>query len=249
MSGPQISGFHVTVGGTRPMCDPVCQLFINGYGKQSTYTLLNFPSLYSPSEAQPCTYKVTLFDEGGTAVRQGTVTVPAFGSAAFKPRDAFAGPLPELGLFTAELVDWAEPAYEQLGLLRPYFYAIYYDDTMGSVSVVHPQTTLMQTAPAGVAWRSSLVISAREVVALEVFQVNPMPDARITSVAVTGLDGQTKAASAAQMPGRSVRRIYWPAADFDGSDYVCIASDAMTAPNAKPLLFQHRSGGFSAGHS
>ena len=242
MSGPAIAAAEGQV-----QCDPVCQLFINGFGKVSRYTLTNFASLFSPAEAKDCRYTLSLVVDG-REVASTTVTVPPFASVQFDPVEHFSGmELPELGLFTATL----EPleGFSHLGMLRPYFYAVFTDDHMKSVAVVHPQTTFLERAPAGVAWRSAHIVKSAEIDALEVFQVNPMPETRQTSLSVCDAAGNAIVTSSAIMAGRSVRRIIWPAAELRGSEFISLAASPMTAPNAKPLMFQHRNGGFTGAHS
>jgi hypothetical protein len=168
MSGPQISD-----SGTK--CQPVCQLFINGFDKRSIYTLTNFPSLLSPAGAKECRYRVGLIDDRGTEVACGDVTVPVFGTVELIPSEFFGCALPEVGLFTAELMGL--DGYEHLGMLRPYFYAMYTDTDFGSAVLVHPQTTFLSEAPVGVNWRSAQVIWSTEVDSLEVFQINPVAEA------------------------------------------------------------------------
>ena len=199
MSGPSAPS---TAAGK---CPPVCQLFVNGQGKRSRYTLTNFASMFAPQEARPMTYAVKLLDETGAEVASQDVTIAPFGTADFFPNERFSETLPELGLLTAELRDYDGPAFEHLGLLRPYFYAIYHDDGMRSVAVVHPQTTFLDAAPAGASWRSSHIVACGDVQALEVFQINPTNETRETAVAVCDLGGEVKASSAAAMGPRSVR--------------------------------------------
>jgi len=244
MSGPQLPSSK-----NSDKCDPVCQLFINGYGKRSRYTFTNFASLYCPDQARPCTYSVVLFDECGNPVKNTTLTVPPFGTTEFSPVEYFSGSLPEVGLIATELVDWDTPAYLHLGVLRPYFYAMYHDDGLRSIAIVHPHTTLRKTAPETIPWRSSHVVCTDEIDGLEVFQINPLTEERETSISVCDLEGKIKVTSAARMPPRGVRRIFWNVGEFGEGRHVSLSSVTLTAPNAKPLIFQHRSGNFTAAHA
>lgn len=244
MSGPETASAEKTI-----KCDPVCQIFVNGNGKQTSYTLTNFASLYAPQEARPCRYTVTLFDETGTEAARTGLSIPAFGTVEFKPASEFSGALPEMGLISVEFDETDATGYEHLGMLRPYFYAMYHDADMHSVAVVHPQTTFLETAPSGKTWRSTLIVATADIEALEIYQVNPVSEERQTSVAVCDLDGATLASSEASMGPRSVRRILWRSDEFSDREFVALSSGAMTAPNAKPLLFQNKKCGFTAGHS
>lgn len=244
-----MSGPGPTEAGKAGRCDPVCQFFLNGFGKKSLYTLTNFPSFYSPRNARPCTYVVALYDELGSLCGQTQVIVPAFGTVAFHPGAHFEGALPELGMVSVAFADGIDPAHAHLGLLRPYFYAVFHDDGMGSIIVVHPQTTILDKPVAQRPWRSNLIARTAGLDAIEVFQLNPLAEARETSIEMCDTQGGVLAESAAVIAPRGARRIYWPRSDFAGAEYLALASRAMTALNAKPLLVQHRAGGFTAAHS
>lgn len=245
MSGPQLAA-----GASQTRCNPVCQLFLNGFGKKSRYSLTNFASLYAPGDAKALNYTIRLLDAAGSEVYADDITVPPFGTADYSPAERFSGELPELGLFVTELGELPEGAFAGFGMLRPYFYALYHDSGMQSAAVVHPQTTFLSNAPAGASWQSSLVMPVAGLERIELFQINPSDETRATSVSVCRLDGTQLATSTAEMTAQSVRRIEWATAEFarETGPYVCIGSAAMTAPNAKPLLFQHRAGGFTAAH-
>jgi hypothetical protein len=227
----------------------VCQLFINGFGKQTIYTLLNFPSLFVPDAPQACDYELTLHDQGGVELGREVVTVPCFGALAVRLAEVFKFSLPELGLMTAKIYPRNEQAISHLGTLKPYFYAIYHDANMRSMAIVHPQSTVLTYRPAQTRFRSSFVVPTDVVEGLEIFQINPVPDECKASISVVSMDGTRLISSDDLIPGLGARRVYWRTARFQDHPFVSLASDSMTAGNAKPLLFQHSANGFTAAHS
>jgi len=235
---------HVDVG------PPICQLFIGGHGKQSVYTLVNFPSLFAPASASACSYLLTLYDQDGMKVASRRVSVPAMGTIEIRLDKVFEMPLPEIGLLSAQISAGSRISYanRHLGPIRAHFYAMYHDENMRSMAIVHPQSIMWRQRPDPEPWRSSLVICPDKLNALEVFQINPTPSEVSTEISICSLDGVRLVSSSARMAPRATRRIHWNTADF-GDRHVAITSEALTAPNAKPLVFQHYSGGFSASHS
>jgi hypothetical protein len=227
----------------------VCQLFINGFGKQTIYTLLNFPSLFVPGSPQVCDYELTLRDQSGIVLGTEIVTVPPFGAHAVRLTDVFKSSLPELGLMSAKIYPHDEEAISHLGALRPYFYAMYHDADMRSMAIVHPQSTVLTYRPAQTRFRSSFVVPTDVVEGLEIFQINPVPAECKASISVVSMDGTRLISSDDLIPGLGARRVYWRTARFQDHPFVSLASDSMTAGNAKPLLFQHSANGFTAAHS
>jgi hypothetical protein len=227
----------------------VCQLFINGFGKQTIYTLLNFPSLFVPASPQACDYELTLHDQSGIELGTEIVTVPSFGAFAVRLPEVFKFSLPELGLMSAKIYPRDEQAISHLGVLKPYFYAMYHDDQMRSMAIVHPQSIVLTNRPLQTCSRSSFVIRTDVVDGLEIFQINPVPAECKASISVVSMDGTRLISSDGLIPGLGARRVYWRTAKFRDYPFVSLASDSMTAPNAKPLLFQHSANGFTAAHS
>jgi len=232
--------------------EPICQLFLNGFGKYTRYTFTNFPSLYSPPTASHCYYDLTLYDEVGSAVARTHVSVPAFASVEVRLEDVARGPLPALGVVAARFRPGSPLSYadKHLGTITSHFYALYHDAGMESLSVVHPQTALWADSPPPVPWRSNLLILPELIDALEIFQLNPTPRPVESTISLCALDGTALLSARGRMPPRSARRTLWHGKDLPAERYLVLASDALAAPNAKPLLFQHYQGRFfSAAHT
>jgi hypothetical protein len=230
---------------------PICQLFIGGPDKRSVYTLINFPSLFSPASASACSYKLKLYDQDGAEVARQSVTVPPRGTVELRLETIFDVALPEIGLLSAQITagSWLSYANRHLGPIRAHFYAMYHDAGMRSMAIVHPQSIMWKERPVPESWRSTLVICPDKLSALEIYQINPTPMEAQTEISLRNLDGAPLVSSPALMPPRGTRRISWSMSDFGESKHVAISSEALTAPNAKPLVFQHHRAGFSAGHS
>ncbi len=229
----------------------ICQVFIGGHGKKTIYTLINFPSLFSPKSPTACSYKLELYNQDGKEVASRRVTVPAFGTVEVIPEDVFGVPLPKMGLLSAQIVSGSRLSYadRHLGPIRAHFYAMYHDGNMRSMAIVHPQSALWAKAQKPESWRSSLIIQPSKLKMIELYQINPTPAAAFTEISLSSLDGVRLASSVAHMPARGVRRILWDAANYAGCENIVVASEGLTASNAKPLLFQHHAAGFSASHS
>jgi hypothetical protein len=227
----------------------VCQLFINSFGKRTVYTLLNFVSLFVPDAPQACDYELTLYDQAGIKLGTEVVTVQPFGALAVRLDEVFNFSLPELGLLSATIYPRNEQAISHLGDLKPYFYAMYHDEDMRSMAIIHPQSTVLTYRPVQTRFRSSLVVRTDTVEGIEIFQMNPVPEECKASISVVSMHGTRLVSSDDLIPGLGSRRVYWRTAKFRDHEFIALASDSMTAGNAKPLLFQHSANGFTAAHS
>ena len=231
--------------------DAICQAYIGTGGKKTKYTLVNFPSLLSPNDATDCIYTLTLYDQNGERVGVQNVRVPAMGTAEVVPETIFGRSLPEIGLLAVQIQAGSLLSYagRHLGPIRAHFYAMYHDAKMSSMAVVHPQSVVFSARQEPTAWRSTMAICPEKLGAIELFQINPTPVEVETELSIRTLGGSRLASSAGRIQPMGIRRIFWKSSDFLDSKYVCVSSDSITAPNAKPLIFQHFKSGFSASHS
>lgn len=232
--------------------DPVLQFFVNGFGKATRYTFVNFPSLYAPGSARACMYDLTLYDAGGAVAGRAAVEVPIAGTAELALTDIMKGPLPGLGVVSAQIRSPKRFDYgdRHLGTVRSFFYAAYHDCGMGSVSVVHPQTAAYRSLPDRPAWRSNMLLWPSRVRSFELLLMNPTPFEARTDLRLVAPDGEVAAASDGILPPRGARRVVWETVALQRYPYLSVAADMLAAPNAKPLVFLNfDERAFSAAHS
>lgn len=232
--------------------EPVLQFFLNGFGKVTKYTFVNFPSLYAPGTAHGCIYDLVLRDQTGVVAGRTSIEVPPAGTAELVLSDVISGPLPELGVVAAQIrsprhLDYGD---RHLGTVRSFFYAAYHDEAMGSISVIHPQTAAYRSVPERFPWRSNMLLWPSRVMSFELLLMNPTPAEATTDLRLVGPDGATVASSKGAIPALGARRVVWGAEHFRHLPYLNAAADMLAAPNAKPLVFLNfESGAFSAAHS
>lgn len=229
---------------------PICQIFLGGNGKKSVYTFMNFPSLYRPTGAYSCCYDLTLHDAAGETVGDAKVSVPPYASIEVRLEEVMDGLLPELGVLSAQIRPQAFFSYadRHLGTITAHFFAMYHDEGMRSVCVIHPQTELWRHTPPRPSWRSNLLIRPDGIDSLEIFQMNPASTRCSSTLSVCDPQGAPIVSATAEIEPFGARRLEWKASQFGGRPFVALTADALTAPNAKPLIFQHHASGFSAAH-
>jgi hypothetical protein len=219
--------------------DAIVQLFIGSGGKNSTYTFINFPSLYSPQFAVPCRYEVSLFDPSGRRVAQEKIDVPVYGTAEVRLEDLFKKELPEFGMVSARILPFPglKNPYPTLGRMTSHFYAIYSDANARSLAVVHPQSRFGVRSHAELKWTSNLLLALRDLKELEIYQINPSPDRVRTDLLLQDEQGNVLKHELSSVPAYGTRRVVWPVADLQGHENVLIGLNGLTAQNAKPLVF------------
>lgn len=232
--------------------DPVLQFFLNGFGKTTRYTFVNFPSLYAPGAAHPCIYDLVLHDALGSIAGRATIEVPVAGTADVVLGDVMRTPLPELGILSARIRSPRHFDYSDrhLGTVRSFFYAAYHDQAMRSISVIHPQTAKYSSLPDRPTWRSNMLLWPSRVNSFELLLMNPTTVDAVTDLQLVAGNGEIVASSAATVPPFGARRVVWESAPLRQYPYVSVSADMLAAPNAKPLVFLNfDNGAFSAAHS
>lgn len=232
--------------------ETVVQLFLHDELRRTTYTFTNVASLFAPAEAAPCRYELVLHGPEGRVVGKTEIDVPSFGSAQVRLEDHLRGPLPPRGLLVVRTRsrNRLHQGGRHLGAITPHFYALYHAPDMSSLALIHPQTGLIDAAAKDARWRSNLHLDVSGLTALEAFQINPGP--RPARSVLELWDGEQLLASAdATLGPRVTRLVRWDEAVLrTAKGDVRLGARGMTAPNAKPLVFQLQAGGrFSASHS
>jgi hypothetical protein len=233
---------------------PVVQAYLGGE-YATRYTLVNFPSLYSPRTAHPCVYDVALYAADGVRVGRRALPIVAFGSVEVRPEELFGPNLPVLGMFTAR-IRAASPltfAYKHLGLVTSHFYALYADREASSLALVHPQTLVNAPSGENMNWRSGYLLDAGKIRKLVAIQINPTSQAVDVGLYLVRAEGRGDhlCDENGLIPGMGSRKVVWdlPAAGLTHGLF-SIAARGLPTNNAKPILLTYfADGSFTGMHA
>lgn len=233
---------------------PIVQLFVHEPPRLRThYTFVNFTSLYSPGTSEPVRYVLTLRDDRGHTVGKAKIEVPPFGSVDCDPERVFGCKLPALGSLCAQIRSRRLFSYsdKHLGKVTAHFYALYRDEGMRALSVIHPQTAIWNHTPRPERWSSNMLIPPATLESIRFLQVNPTQRPVQTEIVLRARHtGEIVERSVAAMAPMGARSVTWQTDQLSSRDMLYLTSDSLTAPNAKPLVFLFfRNGAFSAAHS
>jgi hypothetical protein len=230
---------------------PVVQAYLGGE-YTTRYTLVNFPSLYSPRTAHPCVYDVALYAADGRRVGRRTLRIEPFGSLEVRPEELFGPGLPQLGMFTAR-IRAASPltfAYKHLGVVTSHFYALYTDLAGSSFALVHPQTLVNAARGENMLWQSGYLLDAQKIRKLVAIQVNPTAQAVDVGLylVLAGERSQQLGGSAGLIPAMGSRKVVWdlPALGMTQGLFF-VAARGLPTNNAKPILLTYFADGAFCG--
>jgi hypothetical protein len=230
---------------------PVVQAYLGGE-YETRYTLVNFPSLYSPQTAHPCVYDIALYAFDGVRVGRRTLRIEKFGSVEVRPEELFGPNIPALGMFTAR-IRAANPltfAYKHLGAVTSHFYALYADRSGSSLALVHPQTLVNAAGGENMRWRSGYLLDAGKIRKLIAIQVNPTPQPVDVSLYLVreGEDARHLGDMDGQLPAMGSRKVVWdlPAIGLTQGLF-SVAARGLPTKNAKPILLTYFADGSFCG--
>jgi len=230
---------------------PVVQAYLGGE-YETRYTLVNFPSLYSPQTPQPCVYDVALYASDGECIGRRTLRINKFGSLEVRPKQLFGSNLPALGMFTAR-IRAAHPlvfAYKHLGTVTSHFYALYADRDGSSLALVHPQTLVNAPRGENMQWRSGYLLDAAKIRKLVAIQVNPTHQAADVSLYLVreGAVSSHVAELEGRIPAMGSRKVVWdlPATGMTEGLF-SVAARGLPTNNAKPILLTYFADGSFCG--
>ena len=233
---------------------PVVQAFLGGE-YATRYTLVNFPSLYSPQMAHACVYDVSLHAADGRRVASRTVRIEPFGSPEVKPEELFGANLPDLGMFTARIRSASRFtfAYKHLGVVTSHFYALYADREGSSLALVHPQTLVNAARGEHMHWQSGYLLDARSIRKLVAIQINPTSRAVDAGLHLfrPGARAESVCAMDGIIPAMGSRKVVWdlPACGITEGLF-SIAARGLPTNNAKPILLTYfADGSFTGMHA
>jgi hypothetical protein len=233
---------------------PVVQAFLGGE-YLTRYTLVNFPSLYSPSTAHPCIYDIALYAADGSRIGRRELRIAAYGSLEVRPEEVFGTDLPDLGMFTARIRSASALtfAYKHLGTVTSHFYALYSDRKDRSLALVHPQTLIDAASGAQMAWQSGYLLDAGNIRKLVAVQVNPTSAITTSSLHLfrAGAEAERIGTQTGTIPAMGARKVSWDLADVGLTrGLFSIAAHGLPTTNAKPVLVTHfADGSFTGMHA
>ncbi len=233
---------------------PVVQAFLGGEYR-TRYTLVNFPSLYSPSTAHPCIYDIALYSADGRRIGRRELHIASYGSLEVRPEEIFGADLPELGMFTARIRSASALtfAYKHLGTVTSHFYALYSDRKDSSLALVHPQTLINAASGAQMAWESGYLLDAARIRKLVAIQVNPTSAAAASSLHLVRADADAERIDirTGLVPSMGARKVSWDLTAIGLTrGLFFIAANGLPTTNAKPVLLTHfEDGSFTGMHA
>jgi hypothetical protein len=230
---------------------PIVQAYLGGK-YESRFTLVNFPSLYSPLNACPCIYDIELYDSNGYRIGKKSLTIEAFGSIEVRPGEFFDGPLPDFGMFTA-IIRPANPAsYKHLGEISSHFYALYSDKAQNSFALVHPQTYINAPRSSSQEWVSGYILDAHKIRKIAAIQINPTKKNVDTNLFLfrEGMESNRIGEMPDVIPPMGARMVEWDLTKVGIKDeYFSVAAVGFPTNNGKPIILTHfEDGSFSGMH-
>ncbi|MBT8551987.1 hypothetical protein G6731_08480 [Polynucleobacter paneuropaeus] len=230
---------------------PVIQLFLGGE-YETRFTLVNFPSLYSPIPGSPCFYDVGFYDPDGTCLGKKSIEINSYGSYELLPSEFIGSHLPDYGIFTAKIRLKNIFIYRHLGKIRSHIYALFSDRAQTSFALVHPQTFINQPSDKNYQWLSAISIDARKVQKIIAFQPNPTSKCFKAKYYLLWDNSEKKIFAQIDVciPPMGTKKIDWNLSALGISDgYISVGASCLPTGNGKPILFSYfKDGSFTGMH-
>lgn len=234
---------------------PITQLYLGG-SFESRYSLVNFPSLFSPKTAQSCLYEIALYDRNGFCVEEKKIQIEPFGSLEIVPSKIFSKKLPDLGIFTARISS-VSPFFfldRHLGKITSHIYAFFLDKTSESFALVHPQTTTSNQLIEQAFWKSAVLWDSESIKKITAFQINPTTHSIRTTLFLINQNGspvKNFGEVSDVIPPMGSRMVSWnlEASGLSNTKFT-IGALGLSTHNAKPIVFTYfEDGTFTGMHS
>lgn len=233
---------------------PIVQVYLGGE-YESRYSLVNFPSLFSPLTAYTCIYDIALYGADGSCVGTRSIPIKPFGSYEVRPSEVFGNNLPDMGMFTARIrsessLDFSD---KHLGKITSHIYALYSDKAQKSFALVHPQTTVSSVSADKAEWMSAFLWDSGNIRKVVAIQINPT-SRPIESTLFLFRDGEA-ANRVCEMRGiilpMGARRVEWDLTEAGlRKGLFSIGAVGLPTANAKPIVLTYfEDGTFSGMHS
>ncbi len=232
---------------------PIVQLFLGGTF-ESRYSLINFPSLFSPKTAHRCVYEIALYDREGFCVQTKKIMIAPFGSFEIVPSEIFGGNLPDLGMVTARIRSSSLFFFsdKHLGKITSHIYALFLDKAAESAVLVHPQTSISGKLAEKVSFRSNVLWDSNNIKKVTAFQINPTSHPVEASLFLLRENSNVELAKVTHViPPMGSRAVTWDLEDLGLSkSRFTLGAFGLSTHNAKPIIFTYfEDGTFTGMHS
>jgi hypothetical protein len=221
----------------------VSQVYLGGE-YETRYTLMNFPSHYSPKTAYQCIYDVALYSSEGKCVGKASLSIEPFGSLEVRPITLFGSNLPEFGMFTAKI---RSPSFwtfsdRHLGKITSHFYALYTHKNEKSFALVHPQTLVDAQSGEKVDWNSGYLLDTKYIKKVIAIQINPTKKIAHSVLCLTenGVNKISKSNLENKIPAMGARMAKWDLSE-NGilTGLFSVHANGLPTKNAKPILLTY----------
>lgn len=224
----------------------ISQLFIRDKEISTSYTIMNFPSFYSPKTAYDVVYTIKIYDSKKKEAYKKEVVLRPFQSKdiTFEHEND----LPDLGIVEIDIKPKSifVENDKHLGRLTPHVYARFYTDKNKSLGLIHPQT-LFGIKGNTINWESSLRIDLSLIKRIVAYQINPTSKQFENTLQLKTLNKEVITSKKYLFNMNSAVRKEFVT---DSDELAYFALDKTTTPNAKPLVFLYfLDGSFTVAHA
>ncbi|RZJ77007.1 MAG: hypothetical protein EOO45_00130 [Flavobacterium sp.] len=225
---------------------PVSQIYLNDpeKGLETSLTIVNFPSFFSPLKSHQYIFEITLCIAEGEIFWKKKYEVDRHCSREIILNELEIGipnsMLPKLGIVSVGLKPRSPIYYGDrlLGRITPHFFVRYTSSIHDSVAVVHPQTFLNVRHVPGINWASNAILETKDLTHIFLYQMNPTK--KPVQTASILIDVETDEEICRQVSDRSfasVHQTVWEASHFQDHPRISVAIENMPAENGKPIIF------------
>lgn len=229
---------------------PVLQLFLGGEWK-SSFSIVNFPSFFSPETPAEYSYEISLHDEFGIRKRTQTVRLSPFGSSNIEPGLWGGCDNIRLGMVSFQIKPESIffRADRHLGVIKPQIFAYYQNLSNRALGLIHPQTSLIKKSLGSVNWTSNQVVDLAVTKTINLFQINPSHQKYQATLAIKCIEtSETIEEKQVSIPplGATCSQFNFS----DNGSKVYVSASQLPGPNAKPIIFvTQKTGAIFASHT
>ena len=234
---------------TYRMGPPVMQLYLHDKEIDTRYAVQHFSSFYCERGTYELIFRVRLYSAMGKEVAQKDFTLSYLQSQEIVPSECF-DKVPEIGMCTIELKTKEFQLYpdRHLGILKPFFYALYHTRDFSSMGLVHPQSAVFIKETPKIPWLSAQFMETGGLSKIVSYHLNPTVREFKTGIYLQGQNNKLQSREIT-LSAMGVSKEEWNIKEC-GERLLRIGCDSLSTPNAKPLLFLYfEDGSFSMSHA